>query len=685
MFGFGPYRYSDLPPQGSEIRLLRIERGLLGDPIRCEIFESYPDRDEATYQALSYVWGPSNQTHSIQILGWDFYVNEALHTALRHIRRPTTDIVLWVDAICINQLDRKEKALQVSQMGRIYEAAEEVLVWLGVDDMGGSMEALIQYINAIDARATEYKALGRSHDHLALCLQAMSDRSPNERTTMASIHREAMQALLRRQWFQRIWILQEIARARMARIVCGEFSCPARTFALMPSLMGLDVDEQTQVVLDIMPRVRQKTWWSSKRDLHSLLIKFSHCQATIERDKIYALVGMSEDAHDPDVFPISYSTADVMVFRNAAFFLMFGRQREERCALPAFDVGALSLPLHQLAEQTLTWALGSHENDDARDKARQTAALLIDRVNEGKIDMGGFLLPLAERYGMREKVRKILLCGDAVLRLDYTSTASTLGISSGRGNAEAVQLPFDSAVSIDGALEVQRRAKLLDDKLRTTLPFPYEATSYMTPDKASSQEERLRANAWAGNTKAVESLLFSTDTDAYAADNDGFTAFELALRRGHLETVDTLMCWPGLRAETALRLAAWEGHLPIVKSLSKRMYEVDEALQLAAKRGHLAIVESLLDDRSRGQFNSQREAAMDAFHYACMEGHVDVVKSLLGTWGLAEWNPRTNPTAVQLATMNGHQDVLSVLDDPTIRGTYFGRRRRDTQQRKVDS
>lgn len=684
MFSTYEYRYSDLPPQGSEIRLLRIERGLLSDPIRCEIFESYPDRDEATYQALSYVWGPSSQTHSIQILGWDFYVNEALHTALRHIRRPTTDVVLWVDAICINQLDRKEKASQVSQMGRIYEAAEEVLVWLGVDDMGGSMEALIRYINAIDARATEYKALGRSQDHLGLCLQAMSDRSPDERTSMAATHRDAMQALLKRQWFQRIWILQEIARARMARIVCGEFSCPARTFALMPSLMGLEVDEQTQVVLDIMPRVRQKTWWPSKRDLHSLLIKFSHCQATIERDKIYALVGMSDDAHDPNVFPISYSTADMMVFRDAAFFLMFGRKWEEDYALPTFELDALSLPLHRLAETTLTWALGQHENDDRRGKALRTAFSLIDRVNAGKIDMGGFLLPLTERCGMVEKVRKMLLRGDAVLKLDYTTTGSTLGISCEGGDAEAVQIPFTSAVSNDGALAVQRRAKLLDDKLRTALPYPYEVTSYITLDKASSKEEQLRANAWAGDAKAVWSLLYD-GADAYAADTNGLTAFELALRRGHLETVDTLMCWPGMRADMALRLASWEGHLPIVKSLCKRMYEVDEALQLAAKRGHLDIVVYLLDELTRGTFDNMKQATLDAFHFACVEGHVDIVKSLLGTWGLVEWNPRINPTAVQLATMHGHEEVVSVLGDPTTRGTYYRQKRRDAQQRKVDS
>jgi hypothetical protein len=39
--------------------------------------------------------------------------------------------MLWVDAVCINQLDPVEKGHQVAQMGRIYENAERVVVWLG--------------------------------------------------------------------------------------------------------------------------------------------------------------------------------------------------------------------------------------------------------------------------------------------------------------------------------------------------------------------------------------------------------------------------------------------------------------------------------------------------------------------------------------------------------------------------
>jgi hypothetical protein len=39
---------------------------------------------------------------------------------------------LWVDALCINQADvHTERPQQVSLMGRIFESADEVLVWLG--------------------------------------------------------------------------------------------------------------------------------------------------------------------------------------------------------------------------------------------------------------------------------------------------------------------------------------------------------------------------------------------------------------------------------------------------------------------------------------------------------------------------------------------------------------------------
>lgn len=39
--------------------------------------------------------------------------------------------MLWIDAVCIDQTDHREKSRQVAQMGDIYRDAERVLVWLG--------------------------------------------------------------------------------------------------------------------------------------------------------------------------------------------------------------------------------------------------------------------------------------------------------------------------------------------------------------------------------------------------------------------------------------------------------------------------------------------------------------------------------------------------------------------------
>ena len=39
--------------------------------------------------------------------------------------------MLWIDAICINQQDLKEKGHQVRNMGRIYKQASSVLIFLG--------------------------------------------------------------------------------------------------------------------------------------------------------------------------------------------------------------------------------------------------------------------------------------------------------------------------------------------------------------------------------------------------------------------------------------------------------------------------------------------------------------------------------------------------------------------------
>ena len=58
-------------------------------------------------------------------------VTNNLHTALHHLRQHDQDRILWIDAICINQNNVRERSDQVSRIGDIFRYAKRVIVWLG--------------------------------------------------------------------------------------------------------------------------------------------------------------------------------------------------------------------------------------------------------------------------------------------------------------------------------------------------------------------------------------------------------------------------------------------------------------------------------------------------------------------------------------------------------------------------
>jgi hypothetical protein len=384
-----PYPYTPLEPTDNSIRLLHIQKGCGIDDIVCQLWESYPDQERGVaYKALSYTWGGSMHTRepglpTVLVDGCEIELTENLHSALRHIRCQDRDATLWVDAICINQQDPREKGHQVQHMGDVYAGAEEVLVWLGPSS--ANIDALLQSISWVDARATEAQAVGSKEDWRSLCHRLMNQRPPEIGLEDLSEMRQTVEELLRRPWFTRVWVLQEVAKARTARILCGSSSCPARTFALMPSILGLDVPEGTQAVLDIMPRLRKHTWWSSNRQLHVLLQRFAASEALLVRDKIYALLGMSTDACDPDVFYPSYEKSDKEVFRDTTSFLLFGEIMDPSYPFPNLQLEDLRLPVSELAAKTLIWTdvegRVTHPNS-----SQTTADLIYSRMTEGRLD-----------------------------------------------------------------------------------------------------------------------------------------------------------------------------------------------------------------------------------------------------------------------------------------------------------
>jgi hypothetical protein len=156
--------YAPLQNDDSEFRLLILQPSTdRSAPLRCDlnrasfVNEGHPPM----YTALSYTWGDPLATTPILVNGIETHITLNLEAALQHIRQPSDEIVLWIDALCINQDDLAEKNHQVEMMREIYSGAEVVIAWLGVagDDSNIAMEVLGQGLEAwIDVEKIEYNS-----------------------------------------------------------------------------------------------------------------------------------------------------------------------------------------------------------------------------------------------------------------------------------------------------------------------------------------------------------------------------------------------------------------------------------------------------------------------------------------------------------------------------------------------
>jgi hypothetical protein len=194
------------PLRDGEFKLLSLRRGQSSDLVTCDLFIASLD-SSVKYEALSYVWGDPDDTKEIKICGEPFYATLNLESALRHLRYRDRERIIWVDAICINQADHSERSHQVLQMDRIYQQAEEVVVWLGL----GSTEWSL----AIDA----IKLLsGDENIHwLPPPYGSVEARDPNR----FPAYLIPLQEILCSPWWRRVWILQEAVLARKLTFVCG--------------------------------------------------------------------------------------------------------------------------------------------------------------------------------------------------------------------------------------------------------------------------------------------------------------------------------------------------------------------------------------------------------------------------------------------------------------------------------
>ena len=227
--------------------------------------------------------------------------------AIWRLRSKSETVTLWIDQICINQEDPEERSTQVQLKRKIHKSAADVLIWLG--DEANKSKFAIELIARLRTVGTDV-------------------------STWTAKEWRALETLLSRPWFGRMWILQELGVASSATALCGSQSVPWRDVSNMINHLTstdswLAVFGSSGYSSSVLAYGRLAGLQSIREDISKNVTVCSfrplgmstYYDATDLRDKIYALTGIC--ACNGQFIQPDYSKSVVEVYRETALAFLF--------------------------------------------------------------------------------------------------------------------------------------------------------------------------------------------------------------------------------------------------------------------------------------------------------------------------------------------------------------------------
>lgn len=292
-----------------DIRLLHLLPGAQDEALQGWIEQRLLFSREACfkkpeYTALSYVWGSEETFDTISIDSTELPITQDLDRCLRKLRHHETDVILWVDSICIHQEDVTEKNQQVALMPQIYSIAQGVDVWLGNESQYSPIGMAILEYFATHPRPTK---------------DAPWRTLPHELSSLTDI--------LSRAWFRRIWVVQEVVLAHRIRLICGTSTVSwGRTSTCVESFMrmvkfacilpkwrhkGLDLIQMRPLLklLDLQLEVMLTNNFGTLRscaDVLDIAYELRDRLASDPRDMLFSIVGMVDGLWSCEEFRPDY-------------------------------------------------------------------------------------------------------------------------------------------------------------------------------------------------------------------------------------------------------------------------------------------------------------------------------------------------------------------------------------------
>jgi hypothetical protein len=369
--------YKPLNEISKELRLLFLRPGEEAEPIECrlEVFSLLGlevegnNRPKAPpFEAVSYEWGTSGSAlNSIKLQGEKTLVRRNLWLALAHLRSKVTTRILWVDALCVNQENLRERNHQVSLMQMIYTQAERVLVWLGrsAEDSADAIDLLERINQLVQRQESSFSPeipqvvskgpitliyryfwkveecplghdISKSNDEYEKSIpQTMAQWLSC--STVEWKAWKALECLLNRTYWTRIWIVQEFVLGKTMTIHCGSKSIDWSAFqsalsqimqfkaAKYPEISKLESDIIYNISHSIGSKITNMRISGGKSQ--SLLDLLEACKASRccnPRDRVYALLGLANDVPE-DAILIDYSKSVPNVQEDVMSFFLHQR------------------------------------------------------------------------------------------------------------------------------------------------------------------------------------------------------------------------------------------------------------------------------------------------------------------------------------------------------------------------
>ncbi|KAA8632196.1 hypothetical protein SMACR_12771 [Sordaria macrospora] len=677
--------YYNVPISRSNIRLLQLLPSENEDAaIHCRLFCTALDsKGTRPYEALSYVWGSEAKPCSISINGCDLAVGENLHAALLHLRDHSIERTIWIDAICINQEDEEEKGHQVQSMAKIYAKASRVIVWLG-EEAAGSDQALEE-----------------------IRIAAKRDQAPEEIRIAAELstrgldNKAGILTLLQRPWFQRIWVLQEVAAARHILIKCGFAEIDG--FAFCSGLNALNLSNELPAdlraqILSVTYLIRgaifRPKYATSQSDNFSLnirplgeLIEMYHTRKATKRcDKVYALLGMSSDHPTAAGLFADYKISWKQLFNKLIHFFLsklvsvdgLSDDKENAviegkgCILGEVSSVKRNATWEDRQDVAITWSnCPSYICVKEAWGSCWTLPTTVKSVQKGDVVclLQGASRPIILRpYNDHWAVIMIAvsLAGDLQATtgdIKWSELLQSITVfphnflliwdwdiypnkQQDKNNYDHfASIPKHSKTGLEGCQNAATRIR----NVRLVLQ---EVKQYGVAVKNLQEETAVLERALRSMSNLKKTCLGPEDSEQEDAKETMVN--QLIEDKGPW----TLLC-----------LAAGNGHETVVKLLlntgkvNLHKEELRTALWLAAQKDYKAIVKMLFDT-GEVDAGAQDKDGQTALHTAAEKGHEAVVKLLLDTGKVdADLKNCDGRTALYMAADNGHAAVVKLLLD----------------------